>query len=64
MVGCFDRSTVLMAGLNWLQWIYVDKRRFDDPRAVLRRIDEILLRLDRALGPVEGQGGRPQEKSR
>lgn len=48
LLRCFDRSTVLMAGLNWLKWVYSDQREFDDPRAVVRRIDEILVRLEHA----------------
>lgn len=54
LVECFDRSAVLMAGLNWLQWIYADHRQFPDPTAVIQRIDEILGRLEyqsREAGP-------------
>lgn len=64
LVQCFDRSTVLMAGLNWLQWIYLDQRRFDDPDAVIERIDEILLRLDHQAGLLGRQGGLPEGQSR
>jgi homoserine kinase type II len=44
LLSAFDRSTVLMAGLNWLDWIYRQGRQFEDPQAVLARIDEINLR--------------------
>jgi homoserine kinase type II len=45
LVDAFDRSTVLMGGLQWLEWIYLDRREFADPRAVLARIDGFLSRL-------------------
>jgi homoserine kinase type II len=52
LVRCFDRSTTLMAGLNWLQWVYVEQRQFSDPSAVIARIDEILSRLERLSNPA------------
>jgi Ser/Thr protein kinase RdoA (MazF antagonist) len=45
LVAAFDRSTVLMAGLNWLDWIYAQGRRFENSATVLARVDEILVRL-------------------
>jgi Ser/Thr protein kinase RdoA (MazF antagonist) len=45
LVSAFDRSTVLMGGLQWLQWIYLERREFGDRAAVLERIDEFLARL-------------------
>jgi homoserine kinase type II len=48
LVRAFDRSTVLMAGLNWLDWIYRQGRQFEHPVTVLDRVDTILVRL-RAL---------------
>jgi Ser/Thr protein kinase RdoA (MazF antagonist) len=46
LVKAFDRSTVLMSGLNWIDWIYCQGRRFASGDAIPRRLDEILLRLD------------------
>jgi Ser/Thr protein kinase RdoA (MazF antagonist) len=45
LVTAFDRSLVLMGGLQWLEWIYLDGREFAHPWAVLMRIDELLARL-------------------
>lgn len=39
-------STTLLAGLNWIVWICVEQRTFDNRGMVLRRIDEITSRLD------------------
>ncbi len=46
LVTAFDRSTVLLSGLNWIGWIYVEGRRFEDLSAVTSRLDEILVRLE------------------
>ncbi len=45
LITAFDRSTVLMGGLQWLEWIYVEGREFAEPAAVLSRLDEFLSRL-------------------
>jgi homoserine kinase type II len=46
LLQAFDRSTVLMSGLNWLDWIFRQNRVFDDGRAILARMDHILARLE------------------
>ena len=45
LVSAFDRSTVLMGGLQWLEWIYLDGRQFHNRSAVIGRMDEFLSRL-------------------
>ena len=54
MVRAFDASGVLMAGLNWLEWIYVEGRQFENPVAVLARVDAILHRLERLVDTPSG----------
>jgi Ser/Thr protein kinase RdoA (MazF antagonist) len=46
LASIFDRSTVLMAGLNWLDWIFRQGRIFDNNQAILTRMDHILARLE------------------
>ena len=46
LVGVFDRSTVLMSGLNWIDWIYRQRRVFENRAAVPARLDEIASRLE------------------
>ena len=46
LVEAFDRSTVLLAGLNWLNWVYREGRLFEDQAKLLARVDEILTRLE------------------
>ncbi len=45
LVRAFDASTVLLSGLNWLDWIYLQGRRFEEREAVLARVADIVLRL-------------------
>lgn len=46
LVTAFDRSTVLMGGIQWLEWVYIEQRTFAHPAAVLARLDEFLARLE------------------
>jgi Ser/Thr protein kinase RdoA (MazF antagonist) len=47
LVSAFDSSTVLMGGLQWLEWFFLEGRQFDNRDAVLQRVDEFLARLER-----------------
>ena len=53
LVTAFDRSTVLMGGLQWLEWIYCQQRIFVNRGAVLSRIDEFLARMS-SLSQLNG----------
>lgn len=63
LVRCFDRSFVVLGGLNWLEWVYAERRQFADPQAVLRRIDEILVRLEWGMDQGGWLGGRVGDNS-
>ncbi|HUG71392.1 MAG TPA: phosphotransferase [Pirellulaceae bacterium] len=45
LVDAYDRSTVLLSGMNWVQWIAVEGRQFEDEERVSERLNEILARL-------------------
>ena len=45
LVTACDRAAVLLSGLLWLEWIFVEKRRFEKQNEVKRRLDMILSRL-------------------
>lgn len=47
LVGVFDRSTALLAGINWLEWIFIEGRTFADFGAVADRLAGIVFRLER-----------------
>lgn len=45
LVAAGDASTVLLSGMNWLRWLYVDRRQFGDSARVHARLTEIVRRL-------------------
>jgi Ser/Thr protein kinase RdoA (MazF antagonist) len=45
LVTAFDRSTVLLGGLQWLEWLYLEEREFANRSGVLKRVDEFVSRL-------------------
>lgn len=46
LVSLFDRSSVLLSGVNWLTWICVEQRVFPDLPRILARLDETIARLE------------------
>lgn len=46
LIDVFDRSAVLLSGMNWLRWIYLEGRRFEPVAPVLERLDEALRRAE------------------
>lgn len=49
LVQVFDRSTTLIAPMNWLHWVYVKRRSFVDAAAIQSRVQTSLARM-RNLG--------------
>lgn len=45
-VAAFDRSSVLLSGLNWIEWIYCDRRRFADLDTIRKRLKRLVQRLE------------------
>jgi homoserine kinase type II len=45
LVTAFDASSVLLSGLNWLQWVFLDGRQFNSHATILDRVDANLARL-------------------
>lgn len=45
LVNIYDRSSTVLSGMNWLQWICLERRHFPSREHVLARLDEILQRL-------------------
>jgi Ser/Thr protein kinase RdoA (MazF antagonist) len=44
-VSALDTSGVILAGCNWIQWIYVDGRQFESQGQVLDRFRRIVSRM-------------------
>ena len=49
LIGILDSSTILLSGLNWLRWIYLENRTFDDKASVVNRLRRITGRLERLV---------------
>ncbi len=43
-----DTSGTVLAGCNWLRWVYVEGRRFDDREQVIERFRRIVARCEHA----------------
>ncbi|MEX2138123.1 MAG: phosphotransferase [Pirellulales bacterium] len=50
LVWAFDRSQLLLAGISWVEWVFVERRTFCDPSAVVKRMEHILSRLGVEFG--------------
>jgi homoserine kinase type II len=46
LVTAFDQSTVVLGGLNWIRWVYVEQREFADRARVEARLAFLLRRLE------------------
>ena len=55
-VAVFDASGVLLSGLNWLRWIYLDQRHFADLDAVRERLLFNCQRLRQLVARSETNG--------
>jgi homoserine kinase type II len=44
-VSALDSSGVLLAGCNWIEWIYIEGRQFENHEQVLGRFRQIVSRL-------------------
>jgi homoserine kinase type II len=47
LIPVFDASGKLLSGMQWLTWIYIERRTFADRPAVIARLDQLIDRLTR-----------------
>ncbi|MFV1966670.1 MAG: phosphotransferase enzyme family protein [Pirellulaceae bacterium] len=45
LVDAYDVTGVLLSGMNWLRWIYLEQRQFENIPIILNRLDRIIARL-------------------
>jgi hypothetical protein len=45
LVRTYDESGVLLSGIHWLRWVFMERREFENANGVLARFDAILERL-------------------
>src|SRR5205085_11670626 len=46
LVDVLDQSGVVLGALNWLKWLYVERRDMGPVTPIVRRLDELLARLE------------------
>lgn len=46
LVQAFDNSGVLLGALNWAAWVFLEGRVFEEPEAVLERMNALMARLE------------------
>jgi hypothetical protein len=49
LVDFLDESNLVLAGLNWLTWLYVERRDMGPVAPIVRRLDALSMRLARLL---------------
>jgi homoserine kinase type II len=54
LVRAYDESGVLLSGINWLKWVFIEDRQFADRAGVLKRFDEITCRLINSASQKSG----------
>ena len=47
LVDILDQTGILLGLANWLIWLYKEHRTFDDRRAVARRLEQLVQRVER-----------------
>jgi homoserine kinase type II len=52
LLEAFDRSQLLLAGINWVEWVFAGGRTFPDPEALVKRMEHILARLAPPVDPA------------
>ena len=48
LVHPLDQTAILLAGLNWMRWLYLENRVFSDESAVEVRLENVIARLETA----------------
>lgn len=49
LIPALDLAGTVLAGCNWIRWIYGERRRFDDPGQVITRFERLLSRIRRLV---------------
>lgn len=45
LLPILDRSSVMLSLVNWMQWLFVEGRKFESDRAILPKLRKLCLRL-------------------
>jgi Ser/Thr protein kinase RdoA (MazF antagonist) len=53
-VDAFDTDIVILAGCNWIRWIYVDRRQFENSEKICQHFRRIVERARLIASPMNG----------
>jgi hypothetical protein len=53
LINWLDRSGVVLGAMNWLWWLYVERRDMGPVEPIIKRLDHLLQRLELASEPWE-----------
>ena len=45
LIVAYDVGNMLLSGMNWLRWIYLESRHFDDRQTIEQRLRKLIVRL-------------------
>jgi len=45
LIDLLDRANVVLSGLNWLRWLYLERRDMGPLPPIVRQLDDIVARL-------------------
>lgn len=45
LIDDYDRSTTMLAGMNWLKWIFVENRKFESLVPIIKRMELLSQRM-------------------
>jgi Ser/Thr protein kinase RdoA (MazF antagonist) len=54
-IPALDMFGTILAGCNWIRWVWIDQRRFGDRAQIVKRFRTIKLRCAAALEPRSGE---------
>jgi Ser/Thr protein kinase RdoA (MazF antagonist) len=46
LAGLLDRTGVVLGAVNWLRWLYHDRKEIEDRHAVAGRLAEAVMRME------------------
>ncbi len=46
LAGLLDWTGVVVGAGNWLRWLYLERRQYDDREGVMRRLQELVTRME------------------
>lgn len=52
LLATLDQANVILSAANWIRWLFVEHRQFENEAGVQARMEKILLRLRRQTGPM------------